>query len=206
MSAQEAVEILNDIGNIYAETAQIFPQTFEEKKEQQIADEVALVSERKSPFSFYKCGIKDGEEIIYIHNPEIVCTVANDRTIRYNGKITSLSALAKKLLGRKNGVQGTLHFMYRGEVLSALRKRLEDEGKYSSEKENAQELSVNSKTAETEQSGDVILYCIMKKYRAVCKITDGRYLLLKGSKIAPECSAHCNEWIKNLRLVHNSKK
>lgn len=205
MSAMEAVEILNDIGNIYAETAQIFTQTSEEQKEEQIADKVASASEKKSPFSFYKCGIKDGEKIIYTHNPEIVCTVANDREIRYNGKITSLSALAKKLLERKNGVQGTLHFMYKGEVLSALRKRLEDEGKYSYEEQNIQVPSVEPQTNKPNTDDNILLHFITKKYHAVCKLTSYGFLLLKDSSIAHECSQNCNDRIKNLRLAHKSK-
>ena len=130
MTAQEAVEILDTIGGIYGETPQLFEQTDEEKHDQEIAEKAAIASERKSPFSFFKCGIKEGELITYIHDVNITCTVANDREINYNGKLTSLSALAKKLLNRKSGVQGTLHFAYNGEILSALRKRLEDEGRY----------------------------------------------------------------------------
>src|SRR5699024_10631428 len=98
----------------------------EEKRDQEIAEKAAIASERKAPFSFFKCGIKEGELITYIHDVNITCTVANDREINFNGKLTSLSALAKKLLNRKSGVQGTLHFAYNGEILSALRKRLED--------------------------------------------------------------------------------
>ena len=98
MSAKEAVEILDTIGSIYDETPIIFEQTIEEKKEEQIAEETAIASERKSPFSFYKCGIKNGEQIVYVHDTNIICTVANDREILFNGKKTSLSALAKKTI------------------------------------------------------------------------------------------------------------
>lgn len=130
MSPEDAADVLGTIGGMFGETPIIYAQTAQEKKEQKIAEEASIVAERKSPFSFFKCGIKVGEEVIYIHDNSIVCTVAGDREILYQGKATSLSALAKKLLHRDCGVQGTLHFSYKGEVLSALRKRLEDEGQY----------------------------------------------------------------------------
>ena len=45
----------------------------------------------------------------------------------YNGEEWTLSALAKVLLKRNSEVQGTLHFSYRGETISDLRDRLEDD-------------------------------------------------------------------------------
>ncbi len=195
MSAKEAVEILDTIGSIYDETPIIFEQTIEEKKEEQIAEETAIASERKSPFSFYKCGIKNGEQIVYVHDTNIICTVANDREILFNGKKTSLSALAKKLLNRKCGVQGTLHFAYNGEVLSALRKRLEDEGKYNQEISNIEELSTTN---------DDILYFVMDKYKATCQRQENGYLLLKGSQISRSFSNSCRNSLKKLREKYSS--
>lgn len=84
----------------------------------------------KSPFSFFKCGIKKGEKIVYKNDSSIICTVVDDRIIEYCGEITSVSALAQKLLGCSHPVQGTLHFTYNGEVLTDLRARLELENKY----------------------------------------------------------------------------
>ena len=195
MSAKEAVEILDTIGSIYGESPIIFEQTIEEKKEEQIAEETAIASERKSPFSFYKCGIKNGEQIVYVHDTNIICTVASDREILFNGKKTSLSALAKKLLNRKCGVQGTLHFAYNGEVLSALRKRLEDEGKYNQEISNIEELSTTN---------DDILYFVMDKYKATCQRQENGYLLLKGSQISRSFSNSCRNSLKKLREKYSS--
>lgn len=87
-------------------------------------------SERRSPFSFAACGIKKGEEIIYKDDTSIVCTVEGDRTINFNGEVTSLSALAQKLHGFDHPVQGTLWFTYKGEILADMRIRLESEGRY----------------------------------------------------------------------------
>jgi len=54
----------------------------------------------------------------------IKVTVLDDRHIRYGKETTSLSALSQQLLKRK-AVQGTLHFKYKGEILTDLRNRLE---------------------------------------------------------------------------------
>lgn len=116
MTAQEAVEILDTIGGIYGETPQLFEQTTEEKHDQEIAEKAAIASERK-PRSLFSSGIKEGEVITYVHDANITCTVVNDREINYNGKLTSLSALAKKLLNRKSGVQGTLLCISRRDIV-----------------------------------------------------------------------------------------
>ncbi len=147
MTAKEAVDLLETIGNIYDETPCIYEQSNEEKSEEKLASDNAIKSERNSPFSFYKCGIKNGSKIVFINNPKIICTVVEERKIKYNEKITSLSALAKKLLNKSNAVQGTLYFTYEGEILSALRKRLEDEGKYNSD--TAENVSDNTNESET---------------------------------------------------------
>lgn len=198
MSAQEAVEILDTIGGIYGEIPWRFEQTSEEMQDQEIAKKAAMASERKSPFSFYKCGIKKGEVITYAHNTNIICTVANDREISYNGKLTSLSALAKKLLNCKSGVQGTLHFAYNGEILSALRKRLEDEGRYTETKlcetdpNPSDHMSIYDKN-------DILLYFTMDKYNATCVWNKDGFLLLKGSKLSVLSSRSCPNVIVKMR-------
>lgn len=201
MSAKEAFEILDTIGSIYGETPVIFGQTLEERKEEQLAEETAIASERKSPFSFYKCGIKNGEQIVYVHDSSIVCTVASDREILFNGKKTSLSALAKKLLKRNAGVQGTLHFAYNGEVLSALRKRLEDEGRYTLLSNDNNLVVLNNETSNMESNEYILLYFNQAK----CKCSSAGYLLLKGSKITSTCAPSSANWVKNMRITHKEK-
>ncbi|HIU83448.1 MAG TPA: DUF4357 domain-containing protein [Candidatus Faecicola pullistercoris] len=203
MSAQEAVEILDTIGGIYGETPWLFEQTSEEQQDQEIAEKAAIASERKSPFSFYKCGIQDGEQIIYVHDSNIVCTVASDREILFDNKKTSLSALAKKLLNRKCGVQGTLYFTYKGELLSALRKRLEDEGKYMTSTAQDTVSSIHENC--TPKSNGTILYFKMDKYPAACLWNRNGYLLLKGSRISLVFTNSCQNWIKELRKKYSNK-
>ena len=198
MTAQEAVEILDTIGGIYGETPQLFEQTTEEKHDQEIAEKAAIASERKSPFSFFKCGIKEGEVITYVHDANITCTVVNDREINYNGKLTSLSALAKKLLNRKSGVQGTLHFAYNGEILSALRKRLEDEGRYKDIEQTEANIDTSTKDASNNKNG-ISLYFTTDKYTATCVWNDDGFLLLKDSKLSISNSQSCPNAIVKMR-------
>ena len=198
MTAQEAVEILDTIGGIYGETPQLFEQTTEEKHDQEIAEKAAIASERKSPFSFFKCGIKEGKVITYVHDANITCTVVNDREINYNGKLTSLSALAKKLLNRKSGVQGTLHFAYNGEILSALRKRLEDEGRYKEIEQTETDTTASTKDDGNNKNG-VLLYFTMEKYPATCIWSNDGFLLLKDSKLSISNSQSCPNAIVKMR-------
>lgn len=144
ISPQEAFELLSIIGGIYGETPIRAEQTRAAEQEESAAMQENLNSERRAPLSFYKCGIKKGEYIYYVNDNSIKCKVVNDRVIEYKGKQTSVSALARKLLGANHPIQGTLYFAYNGELLSALRKRLEDEGKYELPQEEKREETVAS--------------------------------------------------------------
>lgn len=194
MSAKEACDLLSIIGEIYGETPNLYSQTSAEFNDEKIAVANNVAAERRSPFSFYKCGIKSGETIIFVNDNSIVCEVVDDRNINYKGKNTSLSALAKKLLQTSHPVQGTLYFTYKGEILSALRKRLEDENLY--ENVNQTLATQQEKTISNETD---ILYFAMSKYNARCKRIKDGFLLLKGSQIAPYLSRSCRDSIKKMR-------
>lgn len=206
MPADEAVDLLETIGSIYDETPQVYERTEDEKKEEKIATDAAIATERRSPFSFYKCGIKDGETVVYINDSSVICSVSGDREISYDGKKTSLTALAKKLLKKNNGIQGTLYFSYNGEVLSALRKRLEDEGKYGQKDIETTE-TIENAVVPLEHCVDEenLLYFTMSKYDARCRRTENGYLLLKGSHISAVFTNSCSDRIKKLREKHSSK-
>lgn len=133
ISAEDAYKLLEGIAKIYGLTKNLKRHTpsLSEKQDEEMANEIKEESiERRSPFSFFACGIKIGEEIVYKNDASIVCNVVGDRTIKCYGTTTSVSALAQKLLGLNHPVQGTLYFTYNGEILSDLRARLEAEGKY----------------------------------------------------------------------------
>lgn len=202
MAASEAVELLTMIGSIYGEIPLTYASSKDEQKESKMATDTAIATERRSPFSFYKCGIKDGEKIFFIGDPSIVCYVVGEREINYNGEKTSLSALAKKLLKKSSAVQGTLYFSYDGEILSALRKRLEDEGAYGQK----DEFVAPKETAQKKENNDEedILYFVMSKYNAKCRHTANGFILLKGSQIAPSLKSSGGENGKKLREKYAS--
>ena len=86
--------------------------------------------ERVSPFAFSKCGISEGAELEFCcrgneHTGER-CTVADDKHVRFQDEIWSLTALAKHLLGTRNSVAGPQYFKYNGAWLNAIRRRLEN--------------------------------------------------------------------------------
>lgn len=85
---------------------------------------------RREPFSFTKAQIEIGSYISFTENEDVKVKVIDDRHIEYNGKKTSVSELARKLLDLKHPVQGTLYFKYEEETLSDRRQRLEENGQY----------------------------------------------------------------------------
>lgn len=82
-------------------------------------------SERRSQFSFDIASVPVGAELFFMNDSNITAKVINNKSIEYEGKETSLSASAKKILGYKHGVQGTAYWLYEGEILDERRKRIE---------------------------------------------------------------------------------
>jgi|APLak6261663543_1056040.scaffolds.fasta_scaffold04683_2 hypothetical protein len=82
-------------------------------------------AERRSQFKFSLADVPVGAELIFINDHNAKAKVIDDRSIEFDGELTSLSASAKKLLGYKYGVQGTAYWMYESEILDERRKRLE---------------------------------------------------------------------------------
>lgn len=68
------------------------------------------------------CIGKKENEVVFVDDDTKKAKVLDDRHVRFDNETTSLSALAKRLLGCTHPVQGTLYFKYKGQVLDALRK------------------------------------------------------------------------------------
>lgn len=66
------------------------------------------------PFSFTKCQIPVGSEIVYIHDESITARVVDDRKIEYQGEIMYMTTLAKRLINKNTGVNGPAFFKYKG--------------------------------------------------------------------------------------------
>jgi hypothetical protein len=101
-----------------------------------VAEEKEIEKKKKmrSRFDFVKYGIPIGSEIYFSRDESIKAKVLSGNAIELNGKKTSLSPSAQKLLGYKNPVAGTLYWMYEEETLDERRRRM-DSGIEYSEKE-----------------------------------------------------------------------
>ena len=80
---------------------------------------------RRMPLRFSEVGIAPGSELVFVRDKNVKVTVVDDRHVQYGKETTSLSTLARKLLGYKRRPQGTHYFKYKGELLDELRLRLE---------------------------------------------------------------------------------
>lgn len=127
MSPEDAFSILEAIAEINdcTDRLKIAPKTLEELEAEETAQEIDTEStERMTNFSFSKCRIPAGETVVYCDDSEVVATVIDDKHVKYNGEIYSLTALAKKLTGITYSIAGPKYFKYKGEWLNDIRHRL----------------------------------------------------------------------------------
>ena len=86
---------------------------------------------KRGNFTFSSVNIPVGSEITFTRDDTKKVTVASDRKVEYQGEEYSLSTLAQKLLEELGyhwkSVQGPAYFKYKGEILSDIRNRLEEE-------------------------------------------------------------------------------
>lgn len=128
MSAGDAYSILEAIAEIngYTHRLKKWKATAAEQKDEELAKEISEQhQERMAPFRFSMCGIAVGEPIVFCcvgneHSGE-TCTVYDDKHVKYNGEIWSLTALVKHLLDTKQSVAGPRYFKYKGEWLNDIR-------------------------------------------------------------------------------------
>lgn len=110
-----------------AEIENITPRKdFVETKEDQKALNEAR--ERRSKFNFKMVDIPLGAELVFSRDENIKATVIDINStdsIELNGKKTSLSKSAQKILGYNYPVAGTDYWMYDGETLDERRRRFE---------------------------------------------------------------------------------
>lgn len=126
MKAEDAYELLECIAKISGTTSRLKKMKPEghEIEDEKTANEIKENAKR-GPFKFSECNIPFDSELEFIDDVNIKVSVVDDRHIKYNNEITSLSALAQRLKGYNHPVQGTLWFKYKGEILADLRERLE---------------------------------------------------------------------------------
>jgi len=101
----------------------IYPENMKQDK---VFDKVAKVRKESGLFSFYKKGIKNGEEIVFIADKEITAKVVDEREVEYGGQRWKLAPLTYKIYeqkGKLNGsgaYQGAAYWKYKGKRLREL--------------------------------------------------------------------------------------
>ena len=107
-----------------AEIENVTPKKdFVESEEDQKAINEARA--RRTIFNFTMVNIPIGAELVFSRDENVKATVVDNRSVMFNGEITSLSTSAQKILGVDYGVAGTDYWMYEGETLDDRRRRIE---------------------------------------------------------------------------------
>lgn len=100
---------------------------FVESQEDQKA--INKAKKRREMFNFKMVDIPVGSILTFTRDPNIVCTVVNNRKVKFEGKVVSLSVAADKALRRIGiewkSVQGPAYWMYEGEILDERRSKIE---------------------------------------------------------------------------------
>lgn len=94
---------------------------------QEIKQSLDKSKQSRSAFNFKLTNIPLGSEIYFSRDENIKAIVVDNKNIKINERLTSLSLAATELLGYKHGVQGPAYWMHEGETLDERRKKLEIE-------------------------------------------------------------------------------
>lgn len=130
MPPEDAYSILEAIAEIngYRHRLKKWKATADEQIDEKLAEDInERHQERLSAFAFSKCNIAVGEPIEFCcagaEESGVTCEVVDDKHVKYNGEIWSLTALAKHLLKTKTSIAGPRYFKYKGEWLNDIRER-----------------------------------------------------------------------------------
>jgi len=101
----------------------IYPKNINQERE---FDEVTKVRKQSKLFSFYKKGLKNGDEIVFKDDETITAKIVGEREVEYGGRIWKLSPLAYNLyekrgeLNTSGAYAGADYFKYKGKKLRDL--------------------------------------------------------------------------------------
>ena len=95
----------------------IYPKDINKDRE---FDKISKAREQGAKFSFYKKGLKDGDEIVFINDKEITAKIIGEREVEYGKQIWKLSPLTYKIheekgnLNNSGAYQGAAYWSYKG--------------------------------------------------------------------------------------------
>jgi len=101
----------------------IYPENIDKEKE---FDNVSEVRTQSGLFSFYKKGLKNGDEVTFVQDKNIKAEVCGEREVEYQGQTWKLSPLTYKIFEEKDELnssgayQGANYFEYQGQKLKDL--------------------------------------------------------------------------------------
>lgn len=129
MAPEDAFSILEAIAEIngYRQRLKKWKASATELRDETLAQEInERHQDRLTPFAFSKCGIEVGEYVEFWCNGNVhsgtLCEVVDDKHVKYNGEVWSLSALAQHFTGKDSS--GPQYFKYQGEWVNSIRHRL----------------------------------------------------------------------------------
>lgn len=126
MTPEDAYSILEAIAEIHncADKLKLCKMNEDAVLEKKVAQEIdAEIKTRSANFTFSEYQIPVGAVLEFHDNPQITCTVFDDRRVEYNGEVMYLTTLAKMITGKKNGVAGPRYFKYNGTWLWDIESR-----------------------------------------------------------------------------------
>lgn len=123
LTPEDAYNILETIATISGTTKRL-------KKCKITKEQIEEDKEMRAPFKFSMINLKPGEILNLKGHKNVTCTVYDDKRVKYNGEIYSLSSLALKLMKELHNVNwralsGPLYFEYKGRTLRDIRRELE---------------------------------------------------------------------------------
>lgn len=101
----------------------VYPENISKEKE---FDEVTAARKQGALFSFYRKGLKDGDEVRFIPDPTISATVCGEREVLYADQAWKLSPLTynifndKGQLNSSGAYQGANYWQFNGKKLKEL--------------------------------------------------------------------------------------
>jgi len=101
----------------------IYPENIDQEKE---FDQVSKVRKQSNLFSFYKKGLKNGDEIVFKDDKNIIAKVVGEREVEYEDQVWKLSPLTYKIyeqrgeLNNSGAYAGADYFKYKGKKLRDL--------------------------------------------------------------------------------------
>lgn len=100
-----------------------YPENVDKERE---FDEVTEKRKQGPLFNFYAKGLMSGDTIVFATDASIIATVVNDRDVEYDGEVSKLSPLTRRIFeqkGTKNksgAYQGAAYWIYNGVKLKDL--------------------------------------------------------------------------------------